>query len=114
MSVSTKGRRKIIVNEKVYVWYVKPDDDSPFHILNIISEDKKLIISCPLKIKTPYVISKGSMFQDKQTAGYWERYLLPFSIPEIITPQFISEVILWATQGEQTVKVAWNTINIPV
>ena len=54
------------------------------------------------------------MFQDKQTAGYWERYLLSFCIPEIITPQFISEVILWATQGEQAVKVVWNTINIPV
>ena len=114
MSVRTKGRRKIIVNEKSYVWYVKLDDDSPFHILNIISEDKKFIISCPLKTNTPYVISKGLVFQDKQTDGHWERYMLPFHIPEIITPKFISEVILWATQGEQAVKIAWNISDVPV
>lgn len=114
MSVRTKGRRKIIVNEKSYVWYVKLDDDSPFHILNIISEDKKFIISCPLKAKVPYVISKGLVFQNKQSDGHWERYLLPFRIPEIITPQFISKVILWATQGEQAVKIVWNRSNIPV
>ncbi len=54
------------------------------------------------------------VFQGKQTDGYWNRYLLPFCIPETITPQFISEVILWATQGKQAVKVVWDMSNIPV
>lgn len=114
MSVRKKGRRKITVNEISYVWYVKPDNDSPFHILNIISEDKSFIISCPLKTNTPYVISKGTAFQNKQTNGCWKRYLLPFHIPERITPGFISKVILWATQDEQAVEVAWNKNKIPV
>ncbi|MBD5470448.1 MAG: hypothetical protein HDR19_04885 [Lachnospiraceae bacterium] len=114
MGVSTKRRRKIIVNEKSYVWYIKPDDDNPYNILNIISEDKKFIILCPLKTNTSYIISKGLVFQNKQTRGCWERYLLPFCIPEMITPQFITKVILWSTQGEQAVKVAWNIYNIPV
>lgn len=114
MGIRTKGRRKIVVNEKNYVWYVKLDDESPYHILNIISEDKKLIISCPIQNNTPYVISKGLMFQDKYADGCWKRYLLPFCIPQIITPQFVSEVIQWTTQGEQAVKVVWDGINIPV
>ena len=114
MSVRKKGRRKIIVNKESYVWYIKLDDESPFHILNIISEDKKLIISCPLKTNTSYVISKGLVFQGKQTDGCWIRYLLPICIPEIITPQFISEVILWATQGERAVKIVWDMNNFPV
>ncbi len=114
MSVRTKGRRKIIVNEKKYVWYVKLDSESPYHVLNIISEDKKLIISCPLETNTPYVISKGMVFQGKPTDGYWGRYLLPFCVPQIITPQFVADVIRWATQGKQAIKVVWNKMNVPV
>lgn len=114
MSVGKKGRRKIIVNKESYVWYIKLDDESSYHILNIISEDKKIIISCPLKTNTPYVISKGRVFQGKHTEGCWNRYLLPFCIPEIITPHFISEVIQWATQGKQAVKVIWDMSDFPV
>ena len=33
MGVRTKGRRKISVDEREYVWYVKEDYDSPYMIL---------------------------------------------------------------------------------
>lgn len=78
MGVRTKGRRKITVNGEKYMWYVALDCDSPYHILTIISEDKKLIITCPLKTEISYIISKGTTFQGKKTDGCWERYLLPF------------------------------------
>ena len=43
MSVRTKGRRKIIVSDQTYIWYIALDDDSPYIILHIASDDKRLI-----------------------------------------------------------------------
>ena len=114
MAVAKKNRRKIIVSDKRYVWYVALDDDSPYHILNIVSEDKALIISCPLKTETSYIISKGNVFQNKKTDGVWNRFLLPFIVPEIVTPEFVSEVILWATQSENAKETKWNGKDVPV
>ena len=67
MSIRSKGRRKIIVDGQTYLWYVALDDESPYNIFNIVSYDKYLILSCPLQTKTEYVISKGRVFQGKET-----------------------------------------------
>lgn len=112
MSVRTKGKRKITVNNKEYVWYIELDSEHP--ILNIISEDKSLIISCPLKVKNSYIISKGIIFQNEKRDGCWKRYSLPFSVPEIITPKFVKELILWADQGKNAIEVVWDGKDIIV
>lgn len=114
MSVRTKGRRKIIVENKLYVWYVRLDDDSIYHMCNIISEDKSIVISCPIKTEIAYIICKGIVFQNHKMKGNWERYLLPFAIPKIITPNFVSKIILWAVRGKNAVKVIWNGKDIPI
>ena len=98
MSISSKGRRKIIVGGQTYLWYVALDDDSPYEILHVVSDDKYLILACPLKADKEYVISKGRRFQAKDTNGHWNRYMLPFHIPESITPKFVEQLILWSTQ----------------
>ena len=108
MSVSSKGKRKINVCNKNYIWNVALDDDSGYYTLNIVSDDKYLVISCPLQIKTEYVISKGRIFQGKETNGCWNRYFLPFHIPEIITPKFVEQLIVWSTQNTSAIKVNWN------
>ena len=113
MGAAKKGRRKITVSDKNYIWYVALDDDTPYYIL-IVSFDKALMISCPLKTKTPYIISKGTMFQNKKTNGIWNRYLLPFPVPEIITPKFVSNIIFWATQSETAKETKWNGNDVPV
>ena len=112
--IKTKGRRKITVAGKMYVWYVELDYDSPYYILNIISEDKLLIISCPVKTKTSYIISKGNIFQNKKTNGRWNRYLMPFSVPDIITPKFVADVICWANQSEKATAIEWNGTDVLV
>ena len=114
MGTAKKGRRKIIVFNKSYVWYVKLDYDSPYHILNIVSEDKALIISCPLKTKITYIISKGNIFQNKKTNGIWNRYLLPFNVPEIITPKLVSDIIFFATHSDKAEEIKWNGNDVPV
>ena len=108
MSIRSKGRRKIIVDGQTYLWYVALDDESPYNILNIVSYDKYLILSCPLQTKTEYVISKGRVFQGKETKDGWDRYLLPFHIPESITPKFVKQIIVWSTQNTDAVKIQWN------
>lgn len=114
MAVKAKGRRKIVVGDKNYVWYVKIDDDSPYYIRNIISEDKLLVVSCPIGTGTKYIISKGNIFQNRDTNGRWNRYLLPFSVPDIITPKFVADVIYWVTQGDNAEKIEWDGKNVPV
>ncbi|MDE7193440.1 MAG: hypothetical protein K2O14_05665 [Oscillospiraceae bacterium] len=108
--VRTKKRRKIVCGGKKYVWYVLAGDrdyfdrvlsnewETPF--LHIISEDKKLILTIPLNAPKPYAVSKGAVFQGRQTSGCWERYLMPFELPEGITPHFVAEVIEWASAAE--------------
>ena len=108
MSIRSKGRRKIIVDGQTYLWYIALDDESPYNILNIVSDDKYLILSCPLQTKTEYIISKGRVFQGKETKEGWCRYLLPFSIPERITPKFVEKLIVWSTQNTDAVKIQWN------
>lgn len=110
MSVRKKGRRKIVYEDETYVWYVDLDYDSPYYILNIISEDKRLIIACPLDMSKPYAISKGRSFQNYKPNGHWNRYHLPFDVPAIITPKFVSELIAWATKGSDAIRVEWEDI----
>lgn len=114
MAVRMKNRRKIIVENKLYVWYVDLDYDSTYYICNIVSADKSLIVSCPMKTETSYIISKGTIFQNLKTDGHWNRYLLPFRIPEIITSKFVSKVILWAMQNKNAIEVKWNGKDVPV
>lgn len=97
MAVCKKGRRKINVDNREYIWYVDLDDDSPYHMLHILSEDKALILACPLEAEVAYVISKGRVFQNKRTNGIWNRYVLPFPVPKAIIPSFVAQVIVWAT-----------------
>ncbi len=114
MSVVTKGRRKITYDNQEYVWYVSQDDESDFYILHTISEDKQLILSVPLQVTTPYVISKGKLFQGQKTNGRWNRYLLPFDIPDVITPKSVATIISWATKDSNAVKVEWDGKDIIV
>ena len=115
MGVLKAGRRKITVDEKEYIWYVAQDDESDHYLLNIVSEDKSCVLTCPLKTETPYLISKGRLFKTEKTDGIWKRYRLPFDIPDIITPAFAAKVISWAThEGEAVLLQKIDGKNFPV
>lgn len=114
MSVSIKNKRTIIVDDRTFVWYIAEDDESDHLILNIISNDKKIVCSVPMDTPTAYLISKGNELQGKKTSGTWERYRLPFVIPKIITPGFVSEVIQWIMNGDGMEQISWNQEKYPV
>ena len=116
MSIHKKGRRKIVCGEKNYIWYVKQDYDSPYYLLHIVAEDKSLIVICPLKMNIPYILTYGggsTFFQGEKLDGKGHRKLLPFAVPEIITPVFVAKLIDWAEHGEPTEEVQWDICNYP-
>lgn len=96
------------MRDKEYIWYVKEDYDSPYYILHIASDDKNFVLSCPIRTNITYIISKGKIFQGTKTNGRWNRYLLPFKTPEIITPIFVETIILWATKESNAIKVQYD------
>ena len=112
--ISAKGKRKIEVDGKTYVWNVAEDYDSPYKVIQIVSADKKMILAVPLQVPRPYAISKGSVFQGHPTGGGWERYALPFVIPNAITPGFVAELIRWSVYGNDAEAVAWDGNDYPV
>ena len=100
MSIRTKARRKITVDGESYVWHIAEDPESGWYMLNIASMDKRLVISVPLGLKTPYLISKGRSFGGRNTDGKRHRYLLTVNVPEAITPAFVATVIKLATDED--------------
>lgn len=111
MAVRTKNRRRLHYGGELYVWYVKPDEDFwDKLVLHIISSDKKLILAYPLNNVTPYVVSKGRIFQG-HCYHSWHRYLLPKleGVTDVAaTPSLVTTLIEWATVGENAVQVEWD------
>ena len=114
MSVSSKRRRTITVDGRAFVWYIAVDDESDHSILNIISNDKKIVCSVPIDTPEGYIISKGNEFQGNKTGGTWERYSLPVVIPAVITPGFVSEVIHFIMKEDGAQQLSWDRDKYPV
>lgn len=112
--ISTKGKRKIEVDGRAYVWHVVEDYDSPYMVLQVASTDKQMILAVPLQMPEAYVISKGTVFQSRPTSGSWERYRLPFAVPDAITPGFVAALIRWSTAGKDAEAVNWDQDKRPV
>ena len=114
MSVLKKRRRKITVENIQYAWYVDQDEESPYNLLHIFSEDKSIVLAVPLGTEKDYIISKGRLFQKKKTSGTWERYLLPINLENEITPAVVSYIIRWAVNGSEAVAINWDGKSYPV
>ncbi len=105
MGVSKKGRRNIKYNNQTYVWWVGKDDDSCDQVwLNIVSDDKRIVLSYRVGEGDFFIISKGKMFQGKETSGRWEYYEYPMNPPPFtVTPSFVYDLIAWAVDGNSAV-----------
>lgn len=114
MSVLKKNRRTINVEDVQYVWYICPDEDSPYNILHIFSEDKSIVLAVPLGVENHYIISKGRIFQKKKTSGTWERYQLPMKMENVITPALVASIIRWSVDGNEAESVNWDGKSYPL
>lgn len=101
MGTLTKGRRSIKYKNQTFVWWVgKNGDDEDKIWLNIVSEDKSIVLAYRVGEGDFFIVSKGRIFQGEKTSGSWERYWYPMNEPPmIVTSKFVDELIAWAVDG---------------
>ena len=111
MAVRKRSRRKLAVGDRQYVWYVKEDDDSPDHILHVLSDDKQFIVQYRLAQppSRQYVTVLGKEFpRATGTGGVWRRFRCPRWDSEtgIISSGGVRSLIDWCMEtSEETVEV---------
>jgi hypothetical protein len=71
MAITTKNRRKLVTNNRKFIWYVKDDPDSGDFVLHVVSEDKNFIVNYHLHQpeSTRYLIILGKEFPGLPDAG---------------------------------------------
>ncbi|MDQ0170583.1 hypothetical protein [Paenibacillus tundrae] len=112
MGVRKKYKRKIVRFNRLFYWYVEPDiDDEGIIKLNIVSEDKKLIVTYEvgqhnIKNKPPYIVIIGEELEGWTTEyiGY-RRVLTPQWSDQIITPKLIGEIIDWCLLKDKEINI---------
>lgn len=98
MGVSVKGRRRIQYQGQNFVWWVALDEDDCDRIyLNIVSEDKSIVLAYRVDGESFYIISKGRRLHGEETSGKWQRCAIPFREPlMVVTPEAVAWIIAWA------------------
>jgi len=83
MAVNAKGKRKIVVNEKIYWWFVVVDGHGTF--AHIIANDKTFIAKCHLERRRLRI--------EKSPNGKCELRVPMTYFYEAFTPQYIKDLI---------------------
>jgi hypothetical protein len=105
------SRRKLAVNDRRYLWYVKEEYDSHYNTLHIVSEDKRFIVQYGLgqSLETPYVTVLGAEFiRTAGTGGPLRRFRCPRWENElgVITTHGVRKLIEWCgTKSDDTREV---------
>lgn len=112
MAITTKKRRKLVINNRRFIWYIKDDSDSAGFVLHVISEDKNFIVAYHLHQpeSTRYLIILGQEFPGLSDAGgNWIRVRCPqWEMNHIITPASVRRLIEWCLFNEQElIRVNW-------
>lgn len=116
MGVRSKGKRKLEHSGRLYYWYVQSDAEDFGRInLNIVSEDKKLIISYQVGqsnyTQTPHIVVKGFEFGGLESYARqgWVRVQTPIWDDRIITPSLVKTIIEWCfIRKDQLILVDWE------
>lgn len=106
MATAEKKRRKIIVGERRFLWYVAedvdgfpPTVDGNLYALNIVSEDKRFIVRYHLgqsDSERRHITVIGPEFGNRTNPGCWRRYLCPhWSSDRGVAPAMVREIIEW-------------------
>jgi hypothetical protein len=102
MSVRKKGRHKLDVEGRAFVWYVKQDDDSNAYILYVLSDDKRFFVKYMLQAQDArrYLIVVGKEFgRVPGTGNCWRRFRCPaWENNGLITPSSVRKLIDWSQQ----------------
>ena len=101
--VTKKHKRRIIVNERTFLWWVAEDDDSPFVpyslAAHVVSEDGKFFVRYHLRQPDDlrHVTVIGEEFTVAGCGGCWRRFRCPrFGTEIAMTPKDVRRLIEWS------------------
>ena len=86
---SQEGRRKLVIGDRLFVWYVGDDPDSADMVLHVVSKDKRFIVTYHLGQAEPAIlIVIGKEFPGvPDCGGCWRRFECPhWESDGIMTP----------------------------
>ena len=103
MGISKKGKRKIIYNEELFYWFIQRDEDYGTDHLNIIKEDRSLIIFYRVnQIRDEFIHPK--VFIKKSSRLKTGLYpFFPLLSDEITTPKTIINILKWHEQCDVSI-----------
>ena len=116
MALRGKGRRRIAVGGRDYLWWVKIEDEDDFvgaPMVTVVSERRELYVKYGLVQPDDrrYLISSGSYCRGIDEQGStWRCFRCPkFGTEETIAPKGVEALIRWCLQVEgETVEVDWR------
>ncbi|MBD2089441.1 hypothetical protein H6F67_06195 [Microcoleus sp. FACHB-1515] len=118
MAISKKYRRKIVVNDRCFFWFVTENwsyiEAGWRFVLSIISEDKHFNVSYGLGQLEAYryLVSMGSEFPLKNggTRKGYQRVRCPqWEKDGAVTPAIVRQIIEWSsTYDPNAIKVDWK------
>ena|SRR5688572_14582848 len=114
MGLLKKRRAKLVVDGRLYLWWVCQDDgySYPNVLLRVVSDDKHFAVDYSLGQaavrQRPFVAVQGREFP-RVEGGCWRRVVCPrWSDDATITPRFVRRLVDWCMDPEkQVVLVDW-------
>jgi hypothetical protein len=121
LSITAKHRRRIIVDDLSYVWWVTDvleDDFIGTSALSVCSSDKKFLVRYGLAQpdESRYLVVLGRRFQGlPDSPGPWRRFECPrFGTFGMIAPKDVAAFIHWCTDpAGRAVAVDYRGVALP-
>ena len=102
MGARKKGRHKLDVEGRAFIWYVKPDDDSAAFILHVLSDDKRFIVRYELlqqEARRHLTVIGKEFGRVSGTGNCWRRFRCPgWEKDGVITPSSVRNLVDWSQQ----------------
>jgi hypothetical protein len=116
VAIAGKYRRKLVADDRRFIWFVREDEDSSYMVLHVASEDKRFLIQYYLEQpdETRHLIVLGPEFvggvPKNPWGGSWRRFLCPKweDAGGRISPRGVRSLIDWCyLTNDLRVEVDW-------
>ncbi|MFF2082747.1 hypothetical protein ACFVVM_03190 [Nocardia sp. NPDC058176] len=104
MAIAKKGRRRIVVGDREFLWWVRPDWDNHnapgVATVTVATDDRRILLDYALNQDedSQHVTVLGPEFRGESQNGPARRFRCPkFGLPGEIRPSHVAELIAWCT-----------------